>query len=928
MREFPAETWKEFHAKFQLANERLAGEMAAAGKDVCGLFAGLRDQLDSIAPDRAEPAAIASFDSLFHNMADQLFCGPLVTFESLRPMGRTLSAIEQHRMEMNDLARRLPRIISISGADLAEMVGSDLRSRWWRAWLKRRRSSQPLRLRKIVLTNLWVEIARRARIDEGFQLVLARAGLHLVAAWQLYRRQQLVVLASGSRDGAALDEERKWWLRIATALAGQIESLVHSYGRWAEAAPARLGRAVLWRSPRLTDRQQSKDVERWEHNFTQWHRQDRGVCAAIDLDRELVMLARETIQATRHALDSVRVEHSEVGREMERAIAWLEARLEQHNQEPFPPPKANLFPAEQRTRDWIDRVVFRVQQDVPGDVEAVRPSRAWMRWKKRWRLLHPQSVLLRALNRGGVEAARDGFREVETEHTAVIRDIEQARQVVAFGFAAGRSDGGAVRELPREALANALALLRHRQEVAVDPQPAAEAGLCRALALVLLETHTALEFGQLGLFALLARQSAPRAARSLGQSGLNSVRAAFRSLSRSVANALQWIAWKLGWERPFNLRAEPLIERTRLSAVLEVQFKHRQLPPLYQRLFSLAPVEDQRFLVGREVEMNSLSRAFSLWQSGQNATVLVAGARGSGKTSLLNCAALVTFPEVPVVRGQFSARIRSPEQMAEFLRGLFEVPAGADLVTALNQRRRVAIVEEFERTFLRSMNGFEALRGFLRLMAATSGSILWILSMNRASFRYLHAVVGLGRNFSHCINAMSISPEHMTDAILQRHTLSGLRLQFAPMASGDPRIRRLRRFVGLEQSPQQLFFDALYRQSEGIFRSAFELWTGSIERIEGSMVYMLQPLDPDYKNLEAELKMEDLFVLQAILQHSSLTVEEVAEVFGVDIEESQFRLDRLLALEILEPEPACPGMRVRPQAGRFVRDALARQNLL
>ena len=94
----------------------------------------------------------------------------------------------------------------------------------------------------------------------------------------------------------------------------------------------------------------------------------------------------------------------------------------------------------------------------------------------------------------------------------------------------------------------------------------------------------------------------------------------------------------------------------------------------------------------------------------------------------------------------------------------------------------------------------------------------------------------------------------MVEAILQRHTLSGLRLQFAPSPPGAARIRRLRRFFGLELAPQQIFFDALYRQSEGLFRSAFELWLGSIERIEGGVVYMLQPLDPSYSRLEAELK--------------------------------------------------------------------------
>lgn len=926
MRELPAEAWKEFRTKFQHANEHFAVEMVAAWQDVRTLMEQLRSSLESVVPSEFDAGSVAALDWLYRDVADHLFTGPLGSFENLRPIGRSLAAIEKHRLEMNDLVRRLPRMCTISGAELVELVGPDTHG-LRKAWLKRRKSPKTVPLRRVVFANLWSQISLREPIDEAFERLMSRAGLHMMAAWQLYRRHQLAMLTSGSLDSSALAEERRWWLRTTSELTGRAENLVRAYRQWVEAFPPRLGRAVLRRKP-FSETRQKKIIVRWEHDFSQWHRQYRAVRNAIDLDRRLTTVARDTIQGTGRSLESLHAEHEEVGREMERAVGWLQAGPDGRGQAVFPPPKASLLPAEQRARDWADRVCFRVQEHVPDEVEAYRPTRAFERWRKRWRQLRPQSVLLHALRHSGLDSAREGFREVEIEHTAVIRDIEQARQVVAFAVEVERSEGGPGQNIPQEAAANALALLRHRQEIQIDPQPAAETGLCRAQSLILLETHTALEFGQLGRFALLTRQSAPRAARNLGQAGLESLRSASHTTMDIAGEVFHWFAWKLGWERPVDQRLETLVERTRLSAVLEAQLRPRDLPPLYRRLFSLAPVEDQRFLVGREVEMNALSRAFSLWQSGQHATVVLAGARGSGKTSLLNCATHVAFPGVPVVRGQFSQRIRSPQQMDAFLRELFHLSSDQDLAEASRKQRQVVIIEEFERTFLRCMNGFEALRGFLRLMSATSGSVLWILSMNRVSFRYLDAVVEFGRSFSHCINAMSVSQEHMTDAIMQRHTLSGLRLQFAPMAPGDPRISQARRFVGLEQTPQELFFNALYRQSEGLFRSAFELWLGSIDRVEGAMVRMLQPLDPNYKRLEAELKVDDLFLLQAILQHASLTPEELAEVFSIGVEEARCWLDRLLGLEVLEHEPDKPGLRVCPQAGRFVRDALDRQNLL
>jgi hypothetical protein len=187
--------------------------------------------------------------------------------------------------------------------------------------------------------------------------------------------------------------------------------------------------------------------------------------------------------------------------------------------------------------------------------------------------------------------------------------------------------------------------------------------------------------------------------------------------------------------------------------------------------------------------------------------------------------------------------------------------------------------------------------------------------------------MGLGRAFSHRINAMSVRPEHVISAILQRHNLSGLRLEFAPLPEGHPRLSEFRQFVGLEQDPQELFFEALCRQSEGVFRSSFELWQDCIDRVEGGVVHMRQPLDPDYQPLLRELNLDDLFGLQAILQHGGLAHEELAQVLAIGVDESRRRMERLLALDILEPEPLCPGFRVRPQGGRFVRDALHRHNL-
>jgi len=385
---------------------------------------------------------------------------------------------------------------------------------------------------------------------------------------------------------------------------------------------------------------------------------------------------------------------------------------------------------------------------------------------------------------------------------------------------------------------------------------------------------------------------------------------------------------KAGWETPPVTAHEPVIARGYLSDALDLRISTRDLPAIYRRLFRLAPVEDPRFLIGRNVELAALAKVCSLWQEDHAVSVVLVGARGSGKTSLLNCGLAAEFPDAEVIRSQFSERITDRESMRNFLRALLQISEGQDLIEALSSRKLVVVLEELERTFLRRMNGFEAVQELLAIVSATSRKTLWILGLNQHAYRCLDAATGLGQYFSHRINAMAIAPAHLRSAILLRHRFSGLRLQYPAPAPVDPRTDRFRKLLGLQQNPEELFFDTLYAQSEGIFRSAFELWQHYAERAEGGVLYMKRPLEPDAEPLITQFNQDDAFTLKAIMQHGSLTAEEHAGIFEVPLEKSRLRIEKLASLECLESDPSGPGWRVRPEAGRIVHTALNRLNLI
>ena len=108
---------------------------------------------------------------------------------------------------------------------------------------------------------------------------------------------------------------------------------------------------------------------------------------------------------------------------------------------------------------------------------------------------------------------------------------------------------------------------------------------------------------------------------------------------------------------------------------------------------------------------------------------------------------------------------------------------------------------------------------------------------------------------------MAVPPQDLKNAILLRHYLSGLRLEYPPLPESDPRVSRVRRLIGLQQSAEELFFDSLYRQSEGVFRSAFELWQHYMERVEGGVLYMREPKEPHYEHMVGQLTLDGALAL-------------------------------------------------------------------
>jgi AAA ATPase domain len=926
MKELLKAEWQLFLEALQRREQGFLDELAGAWNDASALLTLVRETFTAWQGRTLEAGSFEAVWGRERQAGGDLLEGPLSQYQGRRPVRRVLSAIEEDWASIEELVRPLPDSVPCTGRRFLSLVGSSFAATWVDSLASWRSRGQKLPLRSMLVNHLHREVWGRSRLDASFQLLLAEACFALREPWHIYRALMINELLEVKSETQELKVDWDRWVQRSSAMQIQAFKLLEEYQTWVGDSSKRLARAIYRGSggSRPGQARPSKLSERLhQKNLSFWAKQQRALAAVLDLELRIHRLESQAVEITAGSLNSLRRQHEELKHGLEGMLRQLDTGPGASLQ--FDPPRlgAPMRGLKEQVDQWAEGLSEACQSWLPETVEI--PATRWRLplVRRVSRSVEPQKVFSFAVENFGKPVLAEAIAGITETDFVIAREMEHAREVVEYGIESAKSGEIQDKDLLVEAVVNARSLLEEQARATVDLD-LLDRKEVESLAGVFLETHSEMEVSRVGLLAHLTRLRGRRALNQLAEY-LQMGSRRLESLARGSLDRF-WV--KIGWRLPARPALKPVIRRAHLKEVLQVKVAGRELPPLYRRLFRLDPIEDPRFLIGREEELRNFGEALQGWESGQFAAILLVGARGSGKTSLLNCARSSVLADRRLVVGSFSQRLTTPEQIQAFLQELLQIPGQASLESALAEGRRVVILEELERTFLRTARGFEGLRTLLEIIHPTCRSTLWILSLNDRSFQYLDVAVDLGRFFSHRINAMSVKQDDLATVILQRHNLSGLRLKFAPPPPEDPRMSRIRSWLGLQRDAQRLFFEALYEQSSGVFRSAFKLWQDCIENVEAGVVELGQPLAPDYSGLRAELAQMDCFTLVALQQHGSLTEGELAQVFCEPVETSRVRLGRLLELEILEHDPVHPGIRIRPEARHFVQDTLHRANLL
>ncbi len=909
--------WKSMLATLDFGKAQLIGEFRACLKEVEQIHEAHLKVLESFKPEELEFTTLELLEKTVARVSRKVVEEHYEQWEQRKPFKRAMKAVETYERRLEDAARSMPAAVQLTGTALVQILSPHLSETLEKQLLRLGETDRTIDPAALVLEVVRGYFEEFMEVSAPLLTTFAAALRQLRQGWDCCYE----FTRSSTKYAEMLEDLNQEWHRLldeARQSIARAEQVLDEIPKAVATAFASAHTA----SRRAVVQQTDSALTASQAIITHLVEQFYAVEEEVKLLLGLFLLLKSLKQVFRDSIESVHQERLRCTHELDLALTHITVQQCQTN---FQLADTRIIPASMRLGELEGMLRAQVRQ-LPATVRLQR--RLSPNPHSDYRMIDPYTVAMSALQGEDYREYERLLQAVENDHSTAFHQLEQAHDVIEFGLQ--NSENGQPTEVTREAFQNARSLLEfHRKQLDSSKQPL-ERVAANLLFKALLNTYPYLRQSSVEAMAESARKGLTQALLLGSRRAIDLLRNLAMTGYRAGKSGFKQFLVYIGWlESKRAVGQTEVTIRPMMPEEFTLDLHSKEMPAIYKRLFQFEPVKDPKFLTGREQEMEAMAKAREVWQAGRPASLLIVGERGSGKSSLINCAVQRMFSDDKLLRLEFSERMVLEEQLERYFCRATGVEGPEDLQQYLTSERRVIIVEELERAFLRQIGHFDAVRALIRLIHATCRQTLWILAVNQVAFKFLDAVVGLGQIFSHRIDAARAGEEALRQAILVRHKLSGLRLQFAPPP--EARKGRAEGQISWLHKPidaENIFFNSLARESNGIFRTAFEIWLSHIERIEGGICYLKPIIHRDLTPITDYLQRSDLFSLVAVMQHGSLTPDEHSKVFCQTRAESRSALDRLQAFELIEPDPLHPGYRVRPEAIRLVRQALYVRNLL
>ncbi len=235
--------------------------------------------------------------------------------------------------------------------------------------------------------------------------------------------------------------------------------------------------------------------------------------------------------------------------------------------------------------------------------------------------------------------------------------------------------------------------------------------------------------------------------------------------------------WVKSTFKKYGINAEQELISTELADFLaETENSIDKLPFVYQRLFRSQALEDLSFYESRNAEVRQLSLAYNNWTKQRFAPSIVVGEKGSGLTTLLHSALREIGSPKPVIHISSQERILVPDDITSFFSSQLNTKFKniEALIKYLNEGpKRIIVIENLQRMYLRKVGGFDCLSELLQLITITSRNVFWMVSCTLYAWNYLEKTTRLSEHFGYVVKLEEFNSEQILRVINKRHQERG-----------------------------------------------------------------------------------------------------------------------------------------------------------
>lgn len=352
--------------------------------------------------------------------------------------------------------------------------------------------------------------------------------------------------------------------------------------------------------------------------------------------------------------------------------------------------------------------------------------------------------------------------------------------------------------------------------------------------------------------------------------------------------------YSLAQEQLGNLQRQMGIEApheevsTEISDFLvETEKAIHQLPYVYQRLFSIRPLDEGVFYEERPVEIKQVQEAFQNWHKGRFASTVIVGEKGSGITTLINFFLKQSnqrqIKQCRVIRAQRLYQMHREEELLDYLRSFFPgkpISSMDELIVHIKQSDSpfIFIFENLEHFFLRKVGGFKCLKLLFELISKTNHDIFWLCSCTLYSWHYLDKTIRISDYFEYIVTLQPIRHPQLREVILKRHRVSGYQVIYE--ASSEDRQKK--KFHKMDEKEQQAYLEDEYFKdlnhiTAGNFSIAQLFWMRSTRRVTEDTIYIGSLKNYDFSFVKS-IPLHHMLTLHSLLLHDGLQEAQYQEL--------------------------------------------------